>query len=93
MEAELGSNPLYVWRSLLMAREIIWKGIRWRVGDGCHIEVVAHKWLAHDPIFLGFPPNSLFVRDLIDEDTKQWNRGKVQALFAPSTWQEILAVP
>ena len=23
MEAELGSNPLYVWRSLLMAREII----------------------------------------------------------------------
>uniref|UniRef100_A0A7N2L616 Reverse transcriptase zinc-binding domain-containing protein n=1 Tax=Quercus lobata TaxID=97700 RepID=A0A7N2L616_QUELO len=33
MDAELGSNPSYVWRSLLAAREILWEGSRWRVGD------------------------------------------------------------
>ena len=93
MEAELGTNPSYVWWSLLTAREIIRKGTRWRVGDGRHIQVAAHKWLNHDPIFLGSPPNSLFVSDLIDEDTRQWYRGKIQALFAPSTQKEILAIP
>ena len=63
------------------------------MGDGRHIPVAAHKWLNHDPIFLGSPPNSLFVSDLIDEDTRQWDHGKIQALFAPSTQKEILAIP
>ena len=63
------------------------------MGDGRHIQVTTHKWLTHAPIFLGSPPNPLFVSDLIDEDTRQWNRGKIQALFAPSTQQEILAIP
>lgn len=85
MEAELGTNLSYGWRSLFMAREIIQKGTRWRVGDGRHIEVAAHKWLANAPIFLDSPPNPLFFRDLVDEDTRQWDRGKIQALFAPST--------
>ena len=76
-----------------MAREIIRKGTRWRVGDGHHIQVAAHKWLNHDPIFLGSPPNSLFVSELIDEDARQWDRGKIQALFAPSTEKEIPAIP
>ena len=93
MEAELGTNPSYVWWSLLIAREIIRKGTRLQVGDGRHIQVTTHKWLTHAPIFLGSPPNPLFVSDLIDEDTKQWDRGKIQALFAPSTQQEILAIP
>ena len=51
MDAELGSNPSYVWRSLLAAREIIWD--RWRVGDGNTIGVTTHKWLSHKPVFLG----------------------------------------
>lgn len=93
MEAELGSKPSYVWRSLLMAREIIRKGTKWRVGDERHIEVTAHKFFTHDPVFLGAQPNRLFVRDLIDEDTRQWDQGKIHALFAPSTWKEILAIP
>ena len=76
-----------------MAREMIRKGTRWRVEDGRHIQVAAHKWLNHDPIFLGSPPNSLFVSELIDEDARQWDRGKIQALFAPSTQKEILAIP
>lgn len=85
MEAELGTNLSYGWRSLFMAREIIQKGTRWRIGDGRHIEVAAHKWLANAPIFLDSPPNPLIFRDLVDEDTRQWDRGKIQALFAPST--------
>ena len=53
MDAELGSNPSYVWRSLLVAREIIYDGSMWGVGVGRTIGVTTHKWLSHKPIFLG----------------------------------------
>ena len=53
MDAELGSNPSYIWRSLLAARDFIIEGSKWKVGDGRSIGVVTHKWLSHKPIFLG----------------------------------------
>ena len=34
MEAEIGCNPSFVWRSLLGARELIRAGTLWHVGDG-----------------------------------------------------------
>lgn len=29
----LGSNPLYVWRSIMSAQKVVQKGIRWQVGN------------------------------------------------------------
>ena len=34
LDAELGRNPSYVWRSLLAARDVIIEGSKWKVGDG-----------------------------------------------------------
>lgn len=93
LEAPLGNNPSFVWRSLLAAREVITAGSRWWVGDGNLIGVTSHKWLSHDPVFIGVPNPELRVRDLIDEDIRQWDRGKLHALFAPSIRSEILALP
>ena len=53
MEAELGHNPSYVWRSLLAARDIIRAGSQWKVGDGRGIKVAVDKWLSHKPVFTG----------------------------------------
>ena len=33
MDVEIGSNPSYVWRSLLIARDLIKEGSKWQVGD------------------------------------------------------------
>ena len=52
MDAEVSSNPSYVWRSLLAARDLIKEGSKWQVGDGRYIKVSTHKWLTHKPIFL-----------------------------------------
>ena len=69
MDAVLGNNPSYVWRSLLAARDIISEGSIWKVGDGRNILVSTHKWLPHKPVFLGDDQPNLHVSDLIDSTT------------------------
>ena len=93
MDVEIGNNPSYVWRSLLAAREVIKEGSKWQVGDGRYIDVSKHNWLTHKPIFLGKARPNLFVKDLIDNATVQWDRDKVFDLFAHRTRMEILQAP
>ena len=85
MEAELGNNPSYVWRSLLVAREVIREGSMWKVGDGSSIQVSKHKWLPNRPVFLGTPRPQMYVNELIDRATVQWDREKIFNLFAYRT--------
>ena len=68
-------------------------GSKWKIGDGECIGVTTHKWLSHDPIFNSEPGPELKVCDLTDADTRQWDRGKVHALFTAITRNEILALP
>ena len=69
MDAGLGNNPSYVWRSLLAAREIIKEGALWKVGDGKKIEVSMHRWLSHKPIFIGETRPNMLVRELMNTVT------------------------
>ena len=34
LEAKEGRGSSYAWRSILRGREVIWRGAKWRVGDG-----------------------------------------------------------
>ena len=74
MDAQIGSNPSYVWRSLLAARDVIKEGSKWKVGDGRYNEVSNHKWPTHKRIFLGEAQPNLFVNELIYKATGQWYR-------------------
>ena len=47
MEAELGYNPSFVWRSLLETRELIRAATVWKVGDGRSIKIDNNRWLPH----------------------------------------------
>ena len=61
----------------MQAREVIQKGVIWRVGDGLSIKVWEHKWLpdpAHSKIL--FPRlNSTIsqVSDLFLPNAQSWN--------------------
>ena len=81
MMAELGSNLSFVWRSLLAARDILYSGSQWRVGDGRDIGVFTHKWLPHTPTPLHEGALGIRVRELINEDSRQWDQGKLEAMF------------
>ena len=93
MFAELGNNPSLVWRSLLAARYLIREGSWWQVGDGRSIGVFTHPWLSHTPVPLNDAPPDMKVCELIDQDLRQWDRGKIDAMFSPQTWNEILSLP
>ena len=92
MQDELGGNPSLVWRSLLASRDILKEGARWKVGDGRTIGVATHNWLPCKPVFLHNPPSELRVCDLIKEDSRQWDRDKLYAMFNRSTCEYILAI-
>ena len=44
MEAQLGHKPSYTWRSLMAAKEVIGKGLRWNIGNGRKVNIWADKW-------------------------------------------------
>ena len=46
LEVKLGSNPSYVWRSLLQARDVLLEGSTWKVGSGSSEDIATHKWLS-----------------------------------------------
>ena len=93
LKAELGHKPSFVWRSLIATREVVVRGSRWRMGNGSRILVSSSNWLPHRPIFSGDVDHTLRVADLINRDTWQWNRRKIEDIFAPRTRLDILAIP
>jgi hypothetical protein len=51
VHANLGSNPLYAWRSIFNSREMLKQGLIWRVGNGKDIKIWGDKWLPTSPTF------------------------------------------
>ena len=45
MDAQVGKNPSYIWRSILAAKLVIKKGARWVVDDGRSIKIWEEKWI------------------------------------------------
>ena len=98
LNAKLGSNPSYAWRSIFNSLEVIRKGTRWKVGNGKRIHIWEDKWLptptTHKVIstprdFGDFP----MVSSLIDENSKWWKPDLVKSLFLQFEANEILKIP
>lgn len=50
LDAPLGDNPSYIWRSIWEARVVIKAGARWKVGRDNKINILAQPWLRDDDI-------------------------------------------
>jgi hypothetical protein len=44
LKAKLGSNPSFIWRSILATRYIIQQGVQWKVGNGQSIDIWNNDW-------------------------------------------------
>ncbi|XP_073019495.1 uncharacterized mitochondrial protein AtMg00310-like [Primulina eburnea] len=85
MEAQLGNNPSFIWRSFVWGRELLREGLYWRIGDGKHIGVFHHRWVHDlaDPIPFAAAELSpeAHVAELITG--KEWNTNMITRNFMP----------
>lgn len=96
MNATIGNNPSFIWRSLLWSREVIQNGIIWKAGNGLSINARRDTWipsLASGRISSNVsyksntPINNLFADDL------SWDINKLQSLFLPYGVEAIKRIP
>ena len=98
LHANLGSSPSFTWRSIFNSLEVLRRGTRWRVGNGCLIHIWDDKWLpnpsTYKVISLPHPlEDYLMVSSLIDSETRWWKMEPVRALFFPFKVDMILKIP
>lgn len=45
MDAPLGSNPSFIWRSLYWGKQALAKGIYWKIGKGDKVNITKDNWI------------------------------------------------
>ncbi|XP_074346913.1 uncharacterized protein LOC141685724 [Apium graveolens] len=48
LEARIGNNPSFIWRSIWEAKHVISAGMRWKIGSGNSVNIVGQPWLLDD---------------------------------------------
>ena len=98
VEATVGPNPSYAWRSLMAAQGVVRKGMRWQVGNGNKIRVWRDKWIPRPSTYrLVTPENprseNALVSELINRATHEWNTDKLTDWFLPEDRDAIMSIP
>ncbi|OMO70912.1 reverse transcriptase [Corchorus capsularis] len=97
LNTRLGSNPSFLWRSLLAGRDVLVEGSRWRIGLG-DLDVWRDRWLNNSPSYLPTPREGVAqapmkVADLIDFEARQWDEDKLLNLFEDEDIVRIMCLP
>lgn len=97
MEAGLGNNPSWVWRSIWEGRKVLEAGFRWSIGNGASVRIDKDPWL---PLAGDFKPRRIdadegftWVRQLINDDMATWKEEVISRLFFPDHARCILSIP
>ena len=96
LEATLGSNPSFTWRSVWMAKSILVRGCRWRVGKGNEINMWNSPWLRNLPsnMLQTSPPpgtENLKVCNIITEN-RTWNMELMRTMLCYSDIEQVCRV-
>lgn len=91
------SNCSWGWRSILWGRELLRKGLGWRLGDGRSISVFKHQWIpkVSNPYVESRSSVDMLdfrVADLIDEAPLEWRKPLIEVLFPREIVPNILAI-
>ena len=86
LNAKIGSNLSFIWRSFLGAEDIVREWSKWKVGNGPSIKVWEDNWLPHPPIRKQNAVEVLKVNELIVKYTNSWNnKGLIDSIFEENT--------
>ncbi|KAH9660157.1 reverse transcriptase domain-containing protein [Citrus sinensis] len=94
--ANLGSNPSFLWRSLLWGRQVLKNGARWRIGRGDMVQVYKSNWIPRSNTFKPFSmpslPEDVKVAELIDA-RNQWKTDLILEHFNKEDAAAIMRIP
>ncbi|XP_043698525.1 uncharacterized protein LOC122649220 [Telopea speciosissima] len=94
MEARLGANPSWAWRSIMEGQQVLQAGLLWRVGSGEMVDIWNDNWLPTHvnfkllhPLLEDCPYNR--VSQLIDFDNRKWNESIIDRYVHPEDRKDI----
>jgi hypothetical protein len=97
INANLGNNPSYSWKSLWKSREVLIKGCRWTLGDGRRVRVMKDPWIrGGDNWWVESPQREeaydMTVDQLMLDGERKWDANKIKNLFSSETVNSILSM-
>ena len=98
MEASDSRMRSYALKIILVGREVIKRGSRWRIGNGEKVNIWQHRWLPRKhPPYLPTCPIEDYKHStmscLIDPSTRQWHTDMVDGLFVEDDAKLIKKIP
>lgn len=94
LTANLGSNPSFIWRSIIAAQNLVKKGVRRGIGNGESVFIYKDLWLPSEidpmikPGVMGLQEEKVSSLFLLGE--KAWDVEIVRDLFLP---EEVRCIP
>uniref|UniRef100_A0A803P512 Reverse transcriptase domain-containing protein n=1 Tax=Cannabis sativa TaxID=3483 RepID=A0A803P512_CANSA len=97
LTATLGSNPSYIWRSVLEAQELVRAGVRKMVGDGSTTNILMDPWLADElnPFIESRHPALVgnLVKSLMKPDEIEWDDEVISNVLTERDQSLVFKIP
>ena len=97
LEADLGSSPSRIWRSIVDGREVLKEGLIKHIGTGEKTAIWTTNWLLSEnlgrPIRLAKPNQPQFVSELINQAEAVWKSDMLEEFFTPLDLMTIANIP
>ncbi|KAA3453480.1 reverse transcriptase [Gossypium australe] len=97
LNSRLGNSCSYVWRSIWATKDILQRGLIWRVGTGQDISISEDAWI---PNYSNGRLLSRFVNlqcgnvaELINSSKREWDKGLILNTFSVDVADLILRIP
>lgn len=98
MNTKIGYNPLLVWRSLLVGRDLLYVGLIWRIGNGQKTSIWKDFQIPlpfsneiQSPMVVLDEQDTIYAQ--IQEDKSGWREDLVQGLFSMEETNIIKSIP
>ncbi|KAF3967747.1 hypothetical protein CMV_008289 [Castanea mollissima] len=98
MDAPICSQGSYAWKSILKGRNVLKKGLKWRIGTGGAVNLWTDPWLPttihpqiQSPVVQDF--ENAKVCSIINPISKCWDANLLNMLFLPNEVLLIQSIP
>lgn len=92
------ANASFTWKSICGAMGLVKRGVRWKVGNGQKIKVLADNWIVRNSNLKQLIPDLLNIGDitvsnLLRLEEESWDEELIKAIFWEEDYEDILQIP